>query len=87
MVNYSLNKTSVFLKVTLNKDSLKKNCWSNALMQSMILALMHNILAKRVNEHYNGEVWRDISITKEVIPSESTGKKKKNKRTSISEFI
>ena len=56
-------------------------------MQSMILALMHNILAKRVNEHYNGEVWSDISITKEVIPSESTGKKKKNKRTSISEFI
>ena len=45
-------------------------------MQSMILALMHNILAKRVNEHYNGEVWRDISITKEVIPNESTGKKK-----------
>lgn len=55
-------------------------------MQSMILALIHNILAKRVNEHYNGEVWRDISITKEVISSESTGKKK-NKRTSISEFI
>ena len=48
-------------------------------MQSMILALIHNILAKRVNEHYNGEVWRDISITKEVISSESTGKKKRIK--------
>ena len=55
-------------------------------MQYMILALMCNILAKRVNEHYNGEIWREISITKEVVPRKAQEKKKK-KRISITEFI
>lgn len=47
---------------------------------------MCNILAKRVNEHYNGEIWREISITKEVVPRKAQEKKKK-KRISITEFI
>lgn len=49
-------------------------------MQYMILALMCNILAKRVNEHYNGEIWREISITKEVVPRKAQEKKKKRKK-------
>ena len=77
MVNYSLNKTSVFLSGIKQRHLKKRNWWSNALMQSMILALMHNILAKRVNEHYNEEIWREISITRKWFQVKAQGKKDK----------
>lgn len=85
MVNYSLKQNIHIFKSDIKQRHLKRNCSSNALMQYMTLALMCNILAKRVNEHYNGEIWREISITKEVVPRKAQEKKKK--RTSITEFI
>ena len=87
MVNYSLNKTSIFLSGIKQRHLKKKrNWWSNALMQSMILALMHNILAKRVNEHYNGEIWREISITRKWFQVKEQRKKRKKGHQLLSLF-